>query len=148
MDPRNYDRMPTVGAVMTPFPYFVHPNDPVEQVERIMREHNVRHVPVEQDGRVVGLITDRDLGRLVNPALPRVDKLHIRTRAILLPDPYVVEMGASLADVVGEMAERKIGSAIVVKGGKLVGVLTAVDVCRELSSLLRGLFSSGGGEAA
>ena len=133
---------------MTPFPYFVHPEDPVDTIERIMVEHDVRHVPVEQDGRVVGLVTKNDLGRLVNPALPRIDRKHIRARSILRGDPYVVEMGTPLARVAAEMAARKIGSAIVVRDGKLAGVLTVVDVCRVLADLLETLHGPGGDEVA
>ena len=48
------DKMPPVGAAMTPFPYFVEESDPVGVVSRLMAEHAIRHVPVLRQGRVVG----------------------------------------------------------------------------------------------
>ena len=141
-DPRRHERMPTVGAVMTPFPYFVQLDDSVEAVERIIAEHDVRHVPVEHEGRVVGLVSERDLHRLVNPALPRVDKARIRVRAIVQGDAYLVEMTAPLSRVAADMAARKIGSAIVVRNGRLAGILSVVDVCRVLAELLDSLFET------
>ena len=143
MDLRDYRRMPPVAAAMTAFPYHVQAEDPISEVERLMEEHGIRHIPVQDDGRVVGMISDRDLHHLVNPALPRRDRERIRARDILVPDPYVVEMSASLLDVVEEMARRQIGSAIVLRHGRLAGVLSTTDVCRVLAEILRQRFPSG-----
>lgn len=148
MDLRRLDRMPPVGAAMTPFPYFVSSLDPVEKVERLMEEHGIRHVPVQDDGRVVGIVSERDLHQLVNRSLPKVDKARIRVRDILVSDPYVVEIHASLGAVVAQMGKRRLGSAIVVKRGKLAGILSVTDVCRVLSEILETRFSPGGGDEA
>lgn len=128
---------------MTPFPHFVSSADPVEEVERLMREYRIRHVPVQDDGKVVGIVSERDLHHLVHPSLPAADKARIRVRSIRLPDPFLVEVDTPLAQVVREMAERRIGSAIVVKHGKLVGILSVTDVCRVLGELLDELYPDG-----
>lgn len=141
MDLRDYRHMPPVSAAMTPFPYHVQVNDPVFEVERLMEEHRIRHVPVQDGGRVVGIISDGDLHHLVNPALPRRDHQRIRARDILVRDPYVVELTAPLDEVVAEMARRQIGSAIVVRHEKLAGILSYTDVCRVLAEILRHRFS-------
>ncbi len=138
--------MPMVGAAMTPFPYSAGPEDNVEKVERLMREHEIRHVPVQDDGRVVGIVSERDLHRLTNPALPKIDKPQIRVRDVALPDPYIVEIDTPLDQVVTKMAESRIGSAIVVKKGKLVGILSVTDICRGLAALLEVHFPSPGGD--
>lgn len=132
-------RAPSVGSVMTPFPYFVDVMDPVSKLEELMDAHQIRHVPVQSDGRVVGIVSERELHHLVNPSLPRVDKRRIRARDVLIPDPYVAEIDTPLQSVVREMAERHIGSAIVVRKGKLVGILSVIDVCRTLADLLEEL---------
>ena len=49
-------RMPVVGAVMTSFPYFVEPGDTARKLERMMDEHGIRHLPVQNKGKVVGSI--------------------------------------------------------------------------------------------
>ena len=131
---------------MTPLPHFVSSSDSVETVEQLMREHGIRHVPVQDDGKVVGIVSQRDLRRLVNEALPPANKRRIRVSAILLQDPFVVEVDTPLARVVTEMAERHIGSAIVVKGGDLTGILSVTDVCRVLGELLDRFFPPGGSE--
>lgn len=139
---------PRVGSVMTPFPYFVSSRDCVEDVETLMRDHGIRHVPVQDAGKVVGIVSERDLHHLVNPSLPAVDKARIRVRAIQLADPYVVETDTPLSQVTREMAERRIGSAIVVRHGKLAGILSVTDVCRVLADLLDGIYGPDGTNAA
>ena len=144
LDLRDFRRMPPVAAAMTAFPYHVQADDPISEVERLMQEHGIRHVPVQDAaGDVVGMISDRDLHHLVNPALPRRDRERIRARDILVPHPYVVEMSASLLEVVEEMVRRQIGSAIVVRHGRLAGILSSTDVCRVLAEILRQRFPSG-----
>lgn len=140
------EHAPLVRDAMTAFPHFVSSSDSVEVVEQLMNEHGIRHVPVQDDGKVVGIVSERDLRRLVNQALPKVNKQRIRVRAILLADPYVVEVDAPLARVVSEMAERHIGSAIVVKQGDLTGILSVTDVCRVLGELLDRMFPPGASE--
>jgi acetoin utilization protein AcuB len=137
-------RPPSVGSAMTPFPYFVDLMDPVSTLEELMRAHAIRHVPVQSEGRVVGIVSERELHHLVNPSLPRVDKARIRARDVLIPNPYVAEIDTPLQTVVREMADRHIGSAIVVKHGKLAGILSVTDVCRTLAKLLEELHPSPG----
>ena len=141
MDLRDYRHMPPVSAAMTPFPYHVKAEDPIAEVERLMGEHGIRHVPVEEAGRVVGIISERDVRKLVNPALPPRDHRRIRARDVLVPEPYVVEMTAPLDEVVAEMSRRRIGSAIVVRHARLAGILSYTDVCRVLAEILRHRFS-------
>jgi CBS domain-containing protein len=131
-----HGRAPTVGSVMTPFPYFVDELDPVSKLEELMSAHGIRHVPVQRDGHVVGIVSERELHQLVNRSLPAVDKNRIRARDVLIAEPFVTEIDTPLQTVVREMAERHIGSAIVVRRGKLAGILSVTDVCRELANLL------------
>lgn len=141
MDLRDFRHMPPVSAAMTPFPYHVQADAPIAEVERLMEEHRIRHVPVQDGRRVVGIISEGDLRQLVNPALPPRDHQRIRARDILVADPYVVEMTAPLDEVVEEMSRRRIGSAIVVRHERLAGILSANDVCRVLAAILRQRFS-------
>lgn len=139
----DYERMPSVGVAMTPFPYAVGPDASVLEVEQLMDQHRIRHIPVQDDGRVLGIVSERDLHHLVHAALPRTDKSRLRVRHLLLPDPYLVEMTAPLDEVAAEMAARNLGSAIVLRHGRLAGVFTAVDACRLLAEFLRDRFETG-----
>jgi CBS domain-containing protein len=147
IDLRDYDRMPPVGAAMTPFPSSVRSDAPVTEVEELMASHRIRHVPVQADGQIVGIVSERDLRRLINPALPAADKQRIRVRDVMQRDVYVVEIGTPLATVLGEMAERRLGSAVVTRNGKLVGIFSTVDACRILARELEERFL-GGDDAA
>jgi acetoin utilization protein AcuB len=143
LDLRDYRRMPPVAAAMTPFPYHVQIGDPISEVERLMEEHRIRHIPVQDGGRVVGIISQRDIFHLVNPALPRRDHGRIHARDVMVADPYIVELSAPLDEVVEEMARRQIGAALVVRHERLAGILSAVDVCRVLAEILRQRFPDG-----
>jgi CBS domain-containing protein len=63
-------------------------------------------------------------------------------------EPYVVPFRTPLNQVVSEMAKRHIGSAIILRRGKLAGILSAMDVCRILAEYLESLLPDGGGDDA
>lgn len=137
-----FQQSPPVGAVMTPFPYFAEPGDSLESVRQLMAEHGIRHLPVQQDGAVVGVISERDVGRGLG------SDSESTAADVAIPDPYVVGIGTPLVEVLREMNRRRIGSAIVVRQGKLAGILSVIDVCRLLADVIDARFGDGGGEAA
>jgi len=57
----------SVRDLMTPAPLSVSPNTPVDEVRALMQQHRIRHLPVLEDGRLVGIVSDRDI-RLVLPS--------------------------------------------------------------------------------
>jgi len=139
-----FNRMPPVSAAMTPFPHFVEHNETASRIEQIMSEHGVRHVPVKNGEEIIGIVSERDLLRLVNPALPAADKHRIRADHIMIPDPYVVGLHTPLNEVLRAMVDRKIGTAIVVGHGRLAGIVTVTDVCRDLVDVLESNFGEVG----
>ncbi|MGH7827997.1 MAG: CBS domain-containing protein [Candidatus Binatia bacterium] len=146
---KKFKRMPSVGSVMTPFPYFVNIDATVLEVERLMRQHRIRHVPVEQNGRVTGIVSERDLRHLARGPSPETDKAQIRAREVMTADPYVASFDTPLNEVAAEMAKRRIGSTIIVHHEKLAGIMSVTDVCRILAEILTSEFSSNtGGDAA
>ena len=73
----------------------------------------------------------------------------LSVRDLYITDPYIVSVDEPLDNVLLTMAERHIGSAIVTRAGKLVGMFTAVDACRTFGNYLRERFPPpGSGEAA
>jgi acetoin utilization protein AcuB len=137
-------RMPIVGTVMTSFPYFVEAGDTATNMERMMDEHAIRHLPVQENGMVIGIVSERDLHHRVKREAPRVEKDRILAREIMVPDPYIVPFRAPLNEVVVEMARRRIGSVLVQRQGKLAGILSAMDVCRIFGEYLESMFPGGG----
>jgi acetoin utilization protein AcuB len=143
-----YKKIPYVGSVMTPITYFVDTDSEVGEVKRLMSEHHIHHIPVQQEGRVVGIVTERDLYHLNDRFLPNVEKARIRARDIMAEEPYVVAFDTPLNEVALEMANRRIGSAIVLHREKLAGILSATDICRILAEIFESEFSPGTGDDA
>jgi len=133
-------KMPIVGAVMTSFPYFVQSEDPVGRLEKMMDDRGIRHLPVQQKGKIVGIVSERDLHhRLPRSAGPE-EKGRLRARDVMVSKPYVVTFNTPLNEVVAQMAQRRIGSVIVTRKGKLAGILSAIDVCRIFGEYLDNQF--------
>jgi len=138
---KKYKKIPHVGSVMTPFPYFVDADDEVTEVKRLMNEHHIRHIPVQQEGRVVGIVSQGDLYRGIDRLSPTTDKIRIRACDIMVDVPYIVAFDTPLNEVAFEMAERRIGCAIILHHEKLAGILSATDICRILADILESEFS-------
>lgn len=131
------DGTPPIETVMTPLPYTVEEDDRIDEAERVLSEHDIRHLPVTRNGALVGLLSDRDLKLLVNPALTSPERHRIRVGQICARNPYAIEMGTPLDRVLREMARRHLDSALVTQGGKLAGIFTSTDACRLLAEALQ-----------
>jgi CBS domain-containing protein len=104
-----------------------------------MVEHRIRHLPVQDQGVLVGILTDRDLKRALDPDVGLPPKQELFVTDVFEPNAYVVDGGEPLDTVLEHMAAHHIGSALVTKGQKLAGILTATDACRLLCEHLRSL---------
>ena len=125
---------PTVEEFMTPAPHTVGFHQTLVAAHQLMGEHGVRHLPVLESGKLVGMLSQRDLHlietlRDVNPAEVEVGKA-------MTPVPYTVSAQSSLREVASQMAAHKYGSAVVLEKDRIVGVFTTVDALRALSTLL------------
>jgi len=128
-------RIPRIKSVMTPFPYSIAPSASLEQAKAMMAEHDIRHLPVCDDHRVVGVLSQREMRvGLAGGAGKSRTVLEVCTR-----DPLLVDLDRPLDSVTADMTAQRIGSAIVMRGDKLAGILTSTDVCRLLTELLREL---------
>lgn len=126
--------IPTISKYMTTAPHSIGPDQMLSVAHKMMREHKFRHLPVLDGGRLVGMLTDRDL-HLVE-SLKDVDPEKVAVEDAMSQDPFAVSPDSPLDEVVAEMAEKKYGSAVVVQNNKVVGVFTTTDVCVALAELL------------
>jgi acetoin utilization protein AcuB len=108
---------------------------PMSVAHRVMREHRIRHLPVLGGGKVVGILTDRDL-HLVE-RLPCVDPVRVGVGEAMTTNPYVVAPEAAVKDVVAMMVAKKHACAIVSDEGRVVGIFTPADACSAFGALLR-----------
>ncbi len=121
-----------IRTVMTPFPHTVGLDQPIRVARALLQEYQIRHLPVQEGGKLVGVISERDL----NLAMGMGQELKVLD--IYVPEPFMVPPTAKLFDVVSRMAADRLGCALVVEKGKLVGIYTAVDACRDFSAVLQG----------
>jgi acetoin utilization protein AcuB len=118
---------------MTVSPVVIGSDRTLADAHRIMRERGIRHLPVVDGGRLVGLVSQRDL--YLAETLRGVDPATDSVREAMSAEPYVVPPGAPLDEVAATMAERKLGSALVVDRGSVIGVFTTVDALRALAGM-------------
>jgi acetoin utilization protein AcuB len=117
-------------------------SDSCQAAVRRMYEHKIRHLPVvESDGRLVGIVTDRDLRHhLFAPGIfPKVGEVAVRTileavpvSAVMSTPVICVQPGDPLETAAAHMLEDKVGSLPVVENGRPVGIITETDLLRQI----------------
>jgi acetoin utilization protein AcuB len=124
-----------IGRYMTPLPATIHPKAYVLEAMEQMRFHRIRHLPVEDETGVIGIISDRDI-KLAGALLPDEDDLFVED--VMTSPPYLVQVDTSLTEVVSEMEAKKLGSAIITDSEKkkTLGIFTAIDALRTLKAEL------------
>ena len=129
-----------VADVMSAAPQVVEVNEKLRSVQAKLRELDVRHLPVVDRGRLVGIISERDLPTELSvpaarDAAGRSDK---PAGWFMSSDVLSVHPQAELADAIDLMLEHRIGAVPVVEmdEGRLVGIVSYVDVLREARRVL------------
>jgi len=125
----------TVQRYMAVSPVVIASHRTLADANQLMRERGIRHLPVVEGARLVGVVSQRDLYLI--ETLRGVDASADTVAEAMSAEPYVVPPDAPLEEVAREMAEHKYGSAVVVQRGEVVGIFTTVDALRALASVLR-----------
>jgi acetoin utilization protein AcuB len=124
-----------VRELMHPDPVTIAPDTTLEQAYEVMREKEIRHLPVIDGSALVGVVTDRDLrlatSRLtMTPFAPDAAVREVMSRGVQTAQPLdPIESAARV------MRELKIGCLPVVDGTRLVGIVTGVDILDALLTL-------------
>ncbi|MCB0336266.1 MAG: CBS domain-containing protein [Bdellovibrionales bacterium] len=124
----------TIGEVMTTFPATVEGNESLERAKQLMLQQGYRHLPVMNQGSVVGILSERDINVAVVSSGKSSEELSVA--AAFVGHPYQVSREQTLESVLHEMLLQHIGSVLVVEEGKLVGIFTTMDACRLLRERL------------
>ncbi len=126
----------SIERFMTPVPHCVGRDQPLSVAQERMRAFEVRHLPVLEGGKLVGLLSQRDA--LFVETLRDVDPMKVPVEDAMSSDVYVVAPDTKLATVAREMIEHKYGCAVVTKGAQVVGIFTTVDALRALVAMVEG----------
>ena len=127
--------MPTVSHYMTRQPWTIDRKEPLAEAHRVMREHGIRHLPVMEDGRLIGIVSQGDLHLLETIAEFPLESVEVMEA--MTPNPFIVTGDTPLDEVVEIMADKKYGSAIVMGRDGVEGIFTTVDACRAFAEALR-----------
>jgi len=121
--------LPQLKTAMTPFPYSVDIESTMAEAREILSAHDFHHLPVTQDGQVIGIVHAEDLA----------DAGHAPVRVHYRGSPFIVDIETPLAEVLDALIERRVDAAVVMRHGKLAGVFTTTDACRAFAALLHEL---------
>jgi acetoin utilization protein AcuB len=123
----------------------VRPEDSVETAVALLRQRGVRHLLVLQDHELVGIVSDRDLKRALDPRKTRKKKVMNLGGLYFLLEPIfvheimtrkVVTIGPSLSaqEAAAIMVAKRFGALPVVRQGELIGIVTETDLLRYFAS--------------
>ena len=127
----------TVRDIMTREPIILGRNDTLDLAEDIMNLRRIRHMPVVDEGSIVGIVSQRDLfrsalvtalgfGRKTQTAIIKT----IKIKEIMTEHVITISPDASVKEAARMMIDKKIGCLPVVDGENLVGLLTETDILR------------------
>ncbi len=133
-----------VKEVMTPHPVTIEPNMSVTKAQRLMKEGNIRHLPVVlEDKGLVGLITRDALNRALPSELSSLSiweinyqLSRIKARDVMIKKIISVTEKVTVEEAARIMIDKKIGCLPVMRDGDLVGIVTDIDLMEALSSLM------------
>ena len=139
-----------VAKRMKRSPVFVDEGDSMKKAMDLLKEHEIRHLPVLKDGeRLVGIISERDIKQASpSPATALeireiyylLDK--VKVKQIMTRRPYTISSLAPIEEAALIIREKKIGCLPVVDDGKLVGILTETDI---IDAFIEGMGVNGPG---
>lgn len=131
-----------VREIMMGSPVTLKPEDTLDLANDVIALGRIRHIPVVDDGRLVGIITERDL---IGAAASQIFGLKQKNKSALLKSVLIKEVmkkrvltaapDTPIKDVAHLMAEKKIGCVPVVSAGAVVGLVTTTDILRYVESI-------------
>jgi acetoin utilization protein AcuB len=132
-------RMLRVRDAMTREVVALGPEASAAQALGLCRVNNIRHLPIVERGRLVGLVSDRDL-RDVSPPRGSADEENtlgwVRVGDIMTREPVTIHPLDTIEHAAREIYDRRIGCLPVVADGELVGIITSSDLMRTLIELI------------
>lgn len=98
----------------------------------VMKKHSVRHLPVVEHGKLVGLVALGDLKQAILASMLE----QLKVTDVMIRDPYTVTRDTSLEKAAQIIYEKRIGCLPVVEEGELVGILTVNDILKAFIDIM------------
>lgn len=111
------------------------PTATVADALELIRTHNIRHLPVLDGGRVLGVVTDRDLRLALDPGTSATEAL---IQDIMSGSPVMISPDTPIESAAALLSEHRIGCLPVLEDDELVGILTRSDLLRAFVELMVG----------
>lgn len=125
-------QVPKIEKFMTKTPHSVNGALPLSVARDLMKKYSIRHLPVLERGKLVGVITDRDLK--LSKSLGD-DSFSISE--LMSFEPFAVSPDTPLEKVLDKMVKHKYGCAVVMReNGETCGIFTAIDGLASLKKML------------
>jgi acetoin utilization protein AcuB len=115
-----------VAACMTPDPACLAPDDTLSVAIAVMEAGDFRTIPVIQDGKLIGIISDRDIRRNWQQAE------NTKIKAVMTENPICISADDSVNEAVRLLLSHKIGGLPVIRNDKLVGIITTTDILKAV----------------
>ena len=125
---------PSVGSYTPRAPYAVGPKEPLGNARRLMEKYGIRELPVKAEGKLVGILSGRDL-RLVWSLTHPPPEMRTVEEAMTAA-PYAVAPETPIDEVVRVMLEKDHDAAVVLDEGRIVGVFTPANALEALVDIL------------
>lgn len=128
--------MTQIKDLMTENPSTCEPGTPVAEAAKVMAREDVGPIPVVEGGRLVGLVTDRDL--VVRVLAEGLDPETTTVGEIASSDIVTVSPDSSLDEALQVLARNQVRRVPVVDGDRLVGILAQADIARHADEVQTG----------
>ncbi|HBV99523.1 MAG: acetoin dehydrogenase [Peptococcaceae bacterium BICA1-7] len=131
-----------VKDCMSTTPISITPTTPILEALNTMKKNKIRQLPVVENNRLVGLVTEREL-LTVTPSPATTLSIYemnyllakMVVKEVMVKNPVTVEPSSNIEDAALIMRDKKLGSLLVTENGKLVGIITQTDVFDKLISM-------------
>lgn len=120
---------------MTRQPWTIERSATLTAAHQLMRRHAIRHLPVMDAGKLVGIVSERDLHLI--ETLPDSDPDDVTVDDAMTETIYIAAPTDDVSEVVDRMAAGKLGSAVVMQDQSVEGIFTSIDALQVLSHVLR-----------
>jgi acetoin utilization protein AcuB len=136
--PRARSRV-TAADAMTDTPVTVKPTDSLIEAANLMVENQIRHLPVVEDGRVVGMLSDRDIRTVAGDPVRFVESRDsgaedLSVRDAMTEDTVTIPADRPITEIATDLIDEEVGALPVVdRAGKVIGVVSYVDALRVLA---------------